>query len=156
MTSDSEALTGLWLANHRFFAVPPAPECEVKSHLIFQETTRFLDIYFGEKNPDFMPPIRLCGTPFRLAVWEILKKIPYGKTTSYKAIAEQIACNHPNRRMACQAVGGAVGHNPVSILIPCHRVIGSDGALVGYGGGLDLKKRLLALENGKHQVTGYL
>lgn len=93
-----------------------------------------------------MPRIRLQGTSFRLAVWQILKEIPYGTTITYKAIAERIARMRGIRTMAAQAVGGAVGHNPISVIIPCHRVIGTSGQLTGYAGGIELKKKLLLLE----------
>ena len=93
-----------------------------------------------------MPPVRLEGTAFRKAVWEILQQIPYGQTMTYGQIAEQIASERGIVRMSAQAVGGAVGHNPVSIIVPCHRVLGAGGSLTGYGGGLDRKKALLELE----------
>ena len=100
-----------------------------------------------------MPPLHVTGTPFRLSVWETLKKIPYGKTTTYGEIAKEIAAQRGLPRMSAQAVGGAVGHNKISILIPCHRVVGAGGNLTGYAGGLDRKEKLLALE--KVDVHGW-
>ena len=100
-----------------------------------------------------MPPLHVTGTPFQLSVWEILKKIPYGKTTTYGEIAKEIAAQRGLPRMSAQAVGGAVGHNKISILIPCHRVVGAGGNLTGYAGGLGRKEKLLALE--KVDVHGW-
>jgi len=108
---------------------------------VFEMTLRWLDIYFAGKCPDFTPPLALQGTPFRKKVWNILLAIPYGKTITYGEIARRFSS-----KMSAQAIGGAVGHNPVSIIVPCHRVIGSDGSLTGYGGGLDRKEKLLRLE----------
>lgn len=107
---------------------------------------RWLDIYFSGGRPDFLPPLRLSGTPFRRSVWELLKKIPYGETTAYGDIAAQIARQRGRERMSAQAVGGAVGANPIAIIVPCHRVIGKDGGLTGYAGGLDKKIALLKIE----------
>ena len=96
--------------------------------------------------PDFTPPLHPIGSDFRQEVWALLLQIPYGKTTTYGALANQLAEKHGQRRMSAQAVGGAVGHNAISIIIPCHRVVGADGSLTGYAGGLDTKARLLAGE----------
>ena len=106
---------------------------------------RWLDLYFAGKEPHFMPALSPDGTAFQQAVWEILRTIPYGETTTYGAIAKRLEKN-TGKRMSAQAVGGAVGRNPISILIPCHRVIGADGGLTGYAGGLDKKEYLLGLE----------
>ena len=113
---------------------------------VFDETCRWLDDYFSGKVPDFTPRLDLRGTSFRRDVWEILLGIPYGRTMSYGEVAALVARKSGLPRMSSQAVGGAVGHNPVSIIVPCHRVIGADGSLTGYGGGLDLKRSLLRLE----------
>ena len=113
----------------------------------FAETVRWLDIYFSGKNPEFTPPISLqLATPFCREVCEIMLTIPYGETMSYGQIADIITKRRGIKRMAAQAVGGAVGRNPISIIVPCHRVIGTDGSLTGYGGGLDKKQKLLVLE----------
>ncbi len=114
---------------------------------IFADVKQWLDIYFSGKEPDFLPPVHLSGTAFQLAVWALLRTIPYGATTTYGALAEKLADQLGKPRMSAQAVGQAVKHNPVAILIPCHRVIGADGSLIGYAGGLDRKAALLALES---------
>lgn len=113
---------------------------------VIKQTKQWLTVYFSGQEPDFMPPLHVTGTPFQLSVWEILKKIPYGETTTYGEIAKEIAAQRGLPRMSAQAVGGAVGHNKISILIPCHRVVGAGGNLTGYAGGLDKKVKLLALE----------
>lgn len=114
---------------------------------ILLKTKKWLDRYFSGKRPDINElDINLIGSEFRKNVWEILKNIPYGETTTYKEIAKILANQKEISRMSAQAVGGAVGHNPISIIIPCHRVIGSDGSLTGYAGGLDKKIYLLEHE----------
>lgn len=107
---------------------------------------KWLDIYFSGKEPDFLPPLTLKGTDFQMRVWQKLRKIPYGKTTTYGEIAEQIAAETGKAKMSAQAVGGAVGKNPIAIIIPCHRVIGKDGSLTGFAGGVEVKMELLVLE----------
>lgn len=120
---------------------------ETKKNLpIFRETVRWLDIYFSGKEPDFTPPLNMRTGPFRREVWEIMLTIPYGKTMTYGEIAKEIARRHGLEKMSAQAVGGAVGHNAIPIIIPCHRVIGANGNLTGYGGGIERKIKLLALE----------
>ena len=142
MESDGEALTGLWFTDRR-----PKGLCEeYADKAVFRDTARWLDIYFSGHDPCFLPPLRLEGTPFRQRVCERLLRIPYGKTVSYGAVAREMAEEDGRKTFSAQAVGGAVGHNPVSIIVPCHRVIGSDGSLTGYGGGLDRKLALLRLE----------
>lgn len=113
---------------------------------VFDAVKTWLDIYFSGKEPDFTPPLHLTGSPFRLSVWKLLQQIPYGKTMTYGELARRIAGQRGLPHMSAQAVGGAVGHNPISIIVPCHRVVGSDGSLTGYAGGVDKKQRLLALE----------
>lgn len=117
-----------------------------KSLLIFSETKRWLDVYFSGTFPDFMPPLDLRGTDFRMEVWHELLKIPYGKTVSYGDIAAKLARKKGIEKMSSRAVGGAVGHNPVAIIVPCHRVVGTNGSLTGYGGGIERKVKLLQLE----------
>ena len=112
---------------------------------IFMQTCNWLDIYFSGKEPGFTPPISLHTTPFRKAVYDILLTIPYGQTMTYGEIALILAEKQGMERMSAQAVGSAVGHNPISIIIPCHRVVGADGSLTGYAGGLDKKTALLKL-----------
>ena len=116
---------------------------------VFKETRRWLDRYFEGKDPGFVPPLRADGTPFQQTVWEILQAIPYGETKTYGEIAAHIARLRGIRKMSAQAVGGAVSRNPISLIIPCHRVIGSDGALTGYAGGLDRKEWLLSWEQSR-------
>lgn len=121
-----------------------AADERARAHI--EDVKRWLDAYFSGVEPDFMPRVHLCGTAFQLEVWEELRAIPYGRTVSYGDIARAIARRRGIARMAAQAVGGAVGRNPVSIIVPCHRVIGADGSITGYGGGIDRKRALLALE----------
>lgn len=113
---------------------------------VLAEAKRWLDIYFTGKEPDFLPPLHPTGSEFRKAVWEILLQIPYGQTTTYGEIARQLAKKQGLARMSAQAVGGAVGHNEISIIIPCHRVVGTNGSLTGYAGGIHKKEQLLELE----------
>lgn len=141
---DEEGLTGLWLAGEKYF--PGAPEDAPQETPLLEETKRWLDIYFAGREPDFLPPLHLAGSPFRQEVWALLRQIPYGETTTYRALAEAVARKRGLRQMSAQAVGGAVGHNPISIIVPCHRVVGSDGSLTGYAGGLERKVQLLRLE----------
>ena len=121
--------------------------CEEKNLPVFNDVRRWLDIYFSGKEPDFTPDYRIDGmTPFRRDVFEILIKIPFGKTVTYGEIAAEIARKRNIAKMSAQAVGGAVGWNPLCIIVPCHRVIGADGSLTGYGGGIKNKIALLELE----------
>lgn len=121
-------------------------KCTEKEIPVFTETKKWLDIYFSGKQPQFFPKLDLRGSDFRIAVWEILLKIPYGQTITYGDIADEIAKKRGIKKMAAQAVGGAVGHNPVAIIVPCHRVVGTNGSLTGYGGGIERKEKLLQLE----------
>ena len=146
LASDGETLTGLWFAGQQHEGSTLAPEHEEKDLPVFAETRRWLDVFFTGRDPGFTPPLRLRGTDFRKAVWEILLTIPYGQTTTYGAIAAALAQQNGGRPVSARAVGGAVGHNPVSLIVPCHRVVGTDGSLTGYAGGIDRKKALLALE----------
>lgn len=146
MCSDGTVLTGLW-----FVGSPDEKKhttIGIRQHLpIFQEAERWLDLYFSGKQPDFTPAYTMLHlTAFRQEVMERLKAIPYGQTTTYGAIAKQIAAKKGISRMSAQAVGGAVGWNPIGIIVPCHRVIGANGVLTGYGGGLQNKIALLKLE----------
>lgn len=145
--SDGKALTGLWFDGQKYFPENLAENSEEKNLPVFDDTDKWLDIYFRGEVPDFTPPLKLTGTEFRIAVWDILRKIPYGKTMTYGEIAGIIARTRQCKSMSAQAVGGAVGHNPISLIIPCHRVLGSDGSLTGYAGGIDKKLKLLSIEN---------
>ena len=113
---------------------------------VLAEAKRWLDVYFSGKVPDFTPPLHPVGSAFRRSVWEILLQIPYGQTTTYGEIAQQLAEKQGLPRMSAQAVGGAVGHNEISIIIPCHRVVGTSGSLTGYAGVISKKEKLLELE----------
>lgn len=162
LASNGDALTGLWFNDKKVSCVGDQEDKVVctdiqenaskKDLSIFHETKKWLDIYFNGKNPGPIPDISFDSpgaTPFRLSVWKLLLKIPYGKTTTYGDLASKIAGQRKIPRMSAQAIGGAVGSNPISIIVPCHRVIGTSGELVGYAGGLDRKKYLLELEGVK-------
>ena len=146
LAADEIGLRGLWFEGQRYFAQGLAPVHTDEETPILAQTRRWLDLYFSGSVPDFTPPLHPIGSDFRQEVWALLLQIPYGKTTTYGALANQLAEKHGQRRMSAQAVGGAVGHNAISIIIPCHRVVGADGSLTGYAGGLDTKARLLAVE----------
>lgn len=146
MTAGEAGLTGLWFAGQARAPLPPGalpPEGDSPALALAR---RWLDEYFAGRQPGFMPPLHLAGSEFQRAVWDILRAIPYGQTMTYGAVAAQLAAQRGVPRVSAQAVGGAVGHNPISILVPCHRVVGSGGSLTGYAGGLDKKAALLALE----------
>lgn len=149
LAADDAGLTGLWFEGQKYFARCLDRETEEKELPVFAEAKRWLDIYFSGKEPDFTPPLHFTGTDFQKEVWEILCAIPYGQTMTYGAIADQLAKKRGLSRMSAQAVGGAVGHNNLSIIVPCHRVVGSDGSLTGYAGGIERKTFLLNLENAK-------
>lgn len=146
MASDGTALTGLWFNGQKYFAEGLAETAAAKTLPVFDEAVRWLDIYFGGRRPDFTPLLNLEGTAFRKEVWKLLLQIPYGQTTTYGELAAQLAVSKGLKRMSAQAVGGAVGHNPISIIVPCHRVVGTGGSLTGYAGGLPKKLALLKLE----------
>lgn len=147
LASDGEALTGLWFDGQKYFAQTLDKENTESELLVFEQTIKWLDIYFSGKAPDFTPPLNLKTTEFCKSVCKIMLTIPYGQTMTYGEIAGIIAKQKNLTRMSAQAVGGAVGRNPISIIIPCHRVIGANGSLTGYAGGLDKKIKLLKLEN---------
>lgn len=146
LAADELGLTGVWFQGQKYFADNLSPEHKEKNIPVLELTTQWLTTYFSGQNPDFTPPIHMIGTPFQLSVWSILQTIPYGHTITYGEIANTIAKKKGVSKMSAQAVGGAVGHNPISILIPCHRVVGTNGSLTGYAGGIDRKIKLLTLE----------
>ncbi len=146
LASDGEALTGLWFDGQKYFGDTLSKNNSQKGLPIFEQSERWLDIYFSGKAPDFTPLLSMETTLFRKAVWEIMLTIPFGQTMTYKEIADKIAQMKGLSRMSAQAVGGAVGHNSISLIIPCHRVVGTNGSLTGYAGGIDRKMQLLALE----------
>ncbi len=146
LAADEDFLKGLWFDGQKYFPDKLISESAEKPLGIFDKTIDLLERYFHGENPNFDIPLSLDTTPFRRAVYDILTTIPYGQTTTYGEIAAALAKQRGVKRISAQAVGGAVGHNPVSIIIPCHRVIASDGGLTGYAGGLDKKAALLKLE----------
>lgn len=146
LASDGQSLTGLWFDGQKYFGSTIGQNHEQKELPVFTQAAEWLDTYFSGKEPGFTPPLSLEGTSFRRSVWEILLSIPYGQTMTYKEIAERLAAKEGLSSMSAQAVGGAVGHNPISLIIPCHRVVGTDGSLTGYAGGIDKKEKLLMLE----------
>lgn len=146
LASDGKELIGLWFDGQKYYADALDPVNEEKALPVFEQTKKWLDIYFSGKMPDFTPPLRMKTTDFRKAVWEVMLTIPYGKTMTYGEIAETIAKQKGIARMSAQAVGGAVGHNSISLIIPCHRVVGTDGSLTGYAGGIDKKVKLLEMD----------
>ncbi len=143
LAANDNSLTGLWFYGAKYFAADLEDARTEKLTPVLRQTLRWLDTYFSGSEPDFMPPLELHGSDFRRRVWAELAKIPYGETVTYGEIAKKLGVK------SAQAVGGAVGHNPVSIIVPCHRVLGADGSLTGYAGGTDKKARLLELERGK-------
>ena len=147
LAADETGLTGLWFDGQKFFARDLPVERVEQNTPALSEVKRWLDIYFTGKEPDFMPPLHPIGSAFRRSVWDILLRIPYGQTTTYGEIARQLAEKQGRPRIAAQAVGGAVGHNKISIIIPCHRVVGTNGSLTGYAGGIDKKVKLLEWEH---------
>lgn len=146
LAADDLGLTGLWFDGEKYFGSNLPAEPVRQETDILTETKRWLDVYFSGREPDFLPPLHPIGSPFRRAVWDLLLQIPYGQTTTYGELARQLAAQLGRATMSAQAVGGAVGHNEISILIPCHRVVGTNGSLTGYAGGVDKKERLLSLE----------
>ena len=141
LACDEVGLTGLWFHGQKYFAHGLDTEREEKNTAVFDRTKKWLDTYFEEKIPDFTPSLHLIGSDFRIRVWRLLLEIPYGQVETYGALARKLA-----GAPAARAVGGAVGHNKISIIIPCHRVVGANGSLTGYAGGIDNKLSLLRLE----------
>ena len=147
VSSDGQNISGLWIEGQKYFAKTLGKDVLEQNLPIFDTARKWLDIYFSGKEPDFVPLLMPNGSFFQKSVWNYLCKIPYGKTTSYGELAKQFAeRENEGNRTSARAVGGAVGHNPISILIPCHRVIGKNGNLTGYAGGIDTKIKLLKLE----------
>jgi methylated-DNA-[protein]-cysteine S-methyltransferase len=140
----NDALTGLWFVGQKYFPKDTEFWLKGQDHPPFVSLKKWLEAYFSGKKPKITIPLAPHGTEFQQAVWKLLLEIPYGKTTTYGAIAERLSST--GKKAAAQAVGGAVGHNPISLIIPCHRVLGADGSLTGYAGGLDKKRALLELE----------
>lgn len=153
MNGDGEILTGLWFEGSRDTS-KHVVECEEKDLKIFRDTSKWLDIYFSGKNPNFTPKYKIENiTPFRKEVIDIMNTISFGKTLTYSDISKIIAKNRRLEKMSSQAVGGAVGWNPICIIIPCHRVVGKNGSLTGYGGGI--KNKIALLEHEKNDMSKY-
>ena len=146
LAEDETGLVGLWFVGQKYFS--PALEAQTKAQEtpILTEARLWLDQYFCGEKPDFTPPLHPTGTAFQQAVWNLLLQIPYGGTTTYGSLARKLAERDGLRHMSAQAVGGAVGRNPISLIIPCHRVVGANGSLTGYAGGVARKAALLELE----------
>ncbi len=146
LASDGDALTGLWFDGQKYF--PEYFDKESVEHMVpvFEMAKSWLDTYFSGIEPDFTVPVHFSGTAFQNEIWELLCSIPYGETATYGDLAKIIAKRRGLAHMSAQAVGGAVGRNSISIIVPCHRVIGSGGKLTGYAGGIDKKLALLRLE----------
>ena len=147
LASDEEGLTGLWFEGQKYFANTLPEDYVPQETKILTEAKKWLDVYFSGEEPNFTPPLHPNGSTFRKAVWQILLDIPYGQTITYGEIARRIAVMKNTSHMSAQAVGGAVGHNEISIIIPCHRVLGKKCEITGFGGGLPAKRFLLKLEN---------
>ncbi len=148
LAADEIGIVGVWFKAAKHFARCLEKTSEPKETPIINEAKRWLDIYFQGKKPDFEPPIHMTGTPFQMEVWRILREIPYGETTTYKKIAEKIAMRRGIKTMSAQAVGTAIGKNSISLIVPCHRVVGANNSLAGYAGGIEKKIYLLKLEGG--------
>ena len=146
MNGDGESLTGLWFDGSRD-AAKHTTQCEKRLLPVFKDTVKWLEIYFAGENPDFTPNYKIRNiTGFRKEVVDYMLAIPYGKTVTYGDIAAGIAKSRGISKMSSRAVGGAVGWNPLCIIIPCHRVVGTNRSLTGYGGGISNKISLLKLE----------
>lgn len=152
LAADEIGLTGLWFFGQSYFADTLPTEQIAQETPILTQAREWLDEYFSGKEPDFTPTLHPMGSPFRQAVWNLLLQIPYGQTTTYGEIARQLEKLQNRPHMSAQAVGGAVGHNGISIIIPCHRVVGTKGSLTGYAGGLDKKMALLELEHANRKT----
>ncbi|MDR1163325.1 MAG: methylated-DNA--[protein]-cysteine S-methyltransferase [Candidatus Accumulibacter sp.] len=148
LASDGTNLVGVWFDGQKYFAATLKGTVEEDPGVpVFDSAKKWLDAYFAGKNPALSGlPLAPAGSTFRKAVWDILREIPYGQCTTYGEIAKTMAARMGKKNMSSRAVGGAVGHNPISIVIPCHRVVGANGNLTGYAGGIDRKVKLLELE----------
>jgi methylated-DNA-[protein]-cysteine S-methyltransferase len=147
LASDGESVTGIWIAGQKYFAATLGEHTSRETPPVLTLAAAWLDRYFRRGNPEMTLPLAPAGSAFRAAVWAVLLAVPYGGVTTYGEIARRLE-ETAGMKTSARAVGGAVGHNPVSIVIPCHRVVGADGGLTGYAGGLSVKRRLLELEGG--------
>ncbi len=154
MASDGDAVIGLWFEGQKYFAQGLGPDAQKADLPVFRQTAAWLDAYFAPQGGNravadalpARPRLAPRGSEFRQRIWQMLLEIPYGEVTTYGALARRLATESGQKYMSAQAVGGAVGHNPISILIPCHRVVGTNGSLTGYAGGVEKKVALLRLE----------
>lgn len=146
MLSDGAGLTNLNFIDDKFYPADLVRQVQEAQLPVFDATAKWLDAYFAGRDPGALPPLALQGSEFRRQVWQLLLQVPYGGLTTYKELAQKIAAQRGSTNMSAQAVGGAVGHNPICIMVPCHRVIGTSGSLTGYAGGLWRKEKLLQLE----------
>lgn len=151
LAANDIGLTGLWFDGQKYYADNLPAEHIERETPILTDAKRWLDVYFTGNEPDFKPPLHPVGSAFRQKVWKLLLQIPYGQTVTYGELARQLAEKQGAEHMSAQAVGGAVGHNPISLIIPCHRVVGTHGSLTGYAGGIDKKIMLLELEHADMQ-----
>ena len=152
LSADEVGLTGLWFEGQKHFGRGLGGEAVEKASPALEAAERWLDVYFSGQEPALFVPLHLRGTAFQMAVWDLLHSIPYGQTTTYGQIAAQLAAaRQGTARALARAVGAAVGRNPISILVPCHRVVGANGSLTGYAGGVEKKMKLLQLENADTQ-----
>lgn len=156
MAGNEDGLTGLWFEGQKYFGDTLPEKYEIlsdpKELAVFAETVCWLDQYFSGQIPGVLPRLSLNASPFRLIVWNILLEIPYGQIMTYGEIAAKAAEQMGCPGMSAQAVGGAVGHNPISVIIPCHRVLGAGRKLTGYAGGVDKKRKLLEIEGIKYKI----
>ena len=146
LRSDGEALTGLWFADDKHYGAKDIAGAALADLDVFMQAEAWLAEYFGGREPKVSVPLKLQGSEFQMQVWRLLQDIPYGRLVTYGDIAKKIAVQKGVARMSAQAVGGAVGHNPLCLIVPCHRVVGANGSLTGYGGGMWRKVYLLELE----------
>ncbi len=146
LASDGEALCGLWFDGQKYFAGTLSQEHAELPLPVFDRTAEWLELYFSGKDPGFTPLLRMRGSAFQCAVWNRLLEIPYGQSVTYGELARRIASDRNVLHMSARAVGAAVGRNAISLIIPCHRVVGADGSLTGYAGGLERKQWLLSFE----------
>ena len=152
LAADEIGLIGLWFEGQKYYGQQldlKRGESIEKELPVFDMAKRWLDIYFSGREPEVAVPCHQVGTSFQQEVWQILCEIPYGQTVTYGQIADRIAHRRGQKRMSAQAVGGAVGRNPIALIVPCHRVVGSDGSMTGYAGGIDKKRMLLQWEREK-------
>ena len=152
LASDGEQLIGLWFDGQRYDRASLREDVVDEDRPVFRVTRHWLDVYFSGRNPGFRPPLQIAGSDFQRLVFCIMQTIPFGQTMTYGAIAREAAVRLGKDKMSAQAVGGAVAHNPISLLVPCHRVVGQNGSLTGYAGGLQCKEALLRLEHAELPV----